>query len=345
MAPSKLTEQDKQDILDLYRQPEETTANIATRFGVSTTTVSRILKQGLPSDEYETLIQQKRAMISKDITADDLEDDEPEEQPEKPSIAPPKTRRSREAELTTMDLDEDSLSADIDPDLEEDLEEELEELTGQRRQRRRSSATATEEPPQPASTGPGRPIKRSERKSKDEQLMLPNLGELRSGYSTQAEPFEEILQDDITAEEDFDDEIEDDDLDDLDDDFDDDLSLDELDDNQPVMGLQVQGEALLQILPLADAPVPKTFYLVVDRASELITRPLKDFADLGRIPQDEIQERTLPIFDNHRIAKRFQRRMQRIIKVPDGRVLSKVKPYLQAKGITRLLIDGQIYSL
>jgi hypothetical protein len=72
---------------------------------------------------------------------------------------------------------------------------------------------------------------------------------------------------------------------------------------------------------------------------------LKDFAELGQIPTEENQEKTLPIFDNHRIAKRFLRRMQRVVKVPDGRVLQKVRPYLQAKGITRLLIDGQIYSL
>jgi SOS response regulatory protein OraA/RecX len=84
---------------------------------------------------------------------------------------------------------------------------------------------------------------------------------------------------------------------------------------------------------------------VVDRSSELITRPLKDFADLGQIPEEEILAKTLPIFDNHRVAKRFTRRMQRVVKVPDSRMLQKVSPYLQAKGITRVLIDGNVYSL
>jgi len=45
------------------------------------------------------------------------------------------------------------------------------------------------------------------------------------------------------------------------------------------------------------------------------------------------------------VAKRFMRRMQRVVKIPDGRVFLKVGSYLQAKGITRLLIDGQVYSL
>ncbi|MGL5075437.1 MAG: transposase, partial [Waterburya sp.] len=56
-------------------------------------------------------------------------------------------------------------------------------------------------------------------------------------------------------------------------------------------------------------------------------------------------QKTLPVFDNHRIAKRFSHRRERVIKVPDGRMLQKTSQYLQEKGITRLLIDGQIYSL
>ena len=74
-------------------------------------------------------------------------------------------------------------------------------------------------------------------------------------------------------------------------------------------------------------------------------KPLADFADLGIIPEAEIQQRTLPVFDNHRIAKRFSHRRERVIKVPDGQMLQKTAQHLQDKGITRLLIDGQIYSL
>ncbi len=101
----------------------------------------------------------------------------------------------------------------------------------------------------------------------------------------------------------------------------------------------------IQILPLTDASFPRTCYLVIDRASELITRPLEDFADLGTIPKSEIQQTTLPVFDNHRVAKRFSHRRERIIKVPDGRMLQKTSSYLEAKGITRILIDGQVYSV
>ena len=101
----------------------------------------------------------------------------------------------------------------------------------------------------------------------------------------------------------------------------------------------------IEILPISAASFPRTCYLVIDRSAELIVRPLKDFADLGSIPAEEVKQKTLPVFDNHRIAKRFSHRRERVIKVPDGRMLEKTSRYLNAKGITRILIDGQIYSL
>ena len=135
------------------------------------------------------------------------------------------------------------------------------------------------------------------------------------------------------------------DIDDVDDDYDYEDDWDaETEENiaYPHAGI---GNLDIQILPLADASFPRTCYLVIDRSSELITRPLEDFADLGTIPEEEIQQRTLPVFDNHRVARRFSHRRERVIKVPDGRMLQKTSSYLEAKGITRLLIDGQVYSL
>ena len=101
----------------------------------------------------------------------------------------------------------------------------------------------------------------------------------------------------------------------------------------------------VKVYNLTEAVLPKTCYLVVDKFTELVTRPLIAFGELGQIPVEESQEKTLPVFDNHRVAHRFSARNQRVLKVPDGRMLQKTTVYLQAKGITRLLIDGQVYKL
>ena len=61
MAPTKLSDADKQAIAERYRQPDETTTTLATAYGVSNSTISRIVKGLLPPDESETLVQAKRA--------------------------------------------------------------------------------------------------------------------------------------------------------------------------------------------------------------------------------------------------------------------------------------------
>lgn len=326
MAPRKLTESDKQEILSLYRRPEETTATLASRFGVSNSTISRLLKQNLP--EYERLVQQKRAgkfQADPELLAPDEEiasgaerDDEPvlavepdevqavavELKAETPTIAPPRKRQRRR--LGDAGLNDLSL---------EDAPSQLELMA------------APSEPDAVSAV-------------KAANLLNDPLPALKPEFDDELEP-EDDLDDEDDDEEDLED-LDDDDLDDLDDDEDDAESAAGFGDYAAV---QLSHGGKLQVLPLAEAHIPRTCYVVVDRASELITRPLKDFAELGQIPAEEVQEKTLPIFDNHRVAKRFLRRMQRVVKVPDGRVFQKVRPYLQAKGITRLLIAGQIYSL
>ena len=106
-----------------------------------------------------------------------------------------------------------------------------------------------------------------------------------------------------------------------------------------------ETESDLEVLPIDAASLPNQCYLVVDRSSELITPPLKEFAELGRIPSTEESAKTLPIFANHKIASRFSRRSQRIIKVPNRSLLQKTYPLLNAKGIERILFDGKVFTL
>jgi hypothetical protein len=175
-----------------------------------------------------------------------------------------------------------------------------------------------------------------------------------AAYLDQAEPpitaADRVVATDDGAAADLLEDTDDDDFDD--DDFEDDDFEDEDgeefedDDEAELTEFHVSNRsAALQIVPLQASMLPRTCYLVIDRLSELITRPLKDFADLGQIPAAAATAPTLPVFDNHRVARRFSRRNQRVIKVPDGQLLTKTSAYLQAKGITHLLVDGTVYSL
>lgn len=110
----------------------------------------------------------------------------------------------------------------------------------------------------------------------------------------------------------------------------------------------------IQVLPLEELTLPETCYVVVDRYQELTTRPLKEFFGSGSLPIEGIDNaNTLPIFDSHKVARRFSEMSRRgsntyppyrVIQFP-GYILEIVRTQLQKKGITHLLMDGQIYSL
>jgi len=266
MSPRKLTEEDKQEILSLYRETEETTSTLASRYDVSSSTISRFLKNSLSESEYEELIQQKRLGRTASRTSKTTI---PEEKatlkpvPQKPQIQTPV--KSVPSPVKESIEEEEDLSDEEDQEMEE--------------------------------------------------AEISALGEM----------FGEDVYD-------------------LDDD--EDLEEDDWEEDIPETPSKVPSKrTAIQVLPLSQASLPRVCYLVIDRAAELITRPLKEFGDLGTIPAEEVQQQTLPVFENHKVARRFSNRSQRVIKVPDSQMLKKAGAYLEAKGITRLLIDGQVYRV
>ena len=51
------------------------------------------------------------------------------------------------------------------------------------------------------------------------------------------------------------------------------------------------------------------------------------------------------VFSNPRQAKRHCGRTQRVIKVPDTRIFERTASYLLAQGISRVVMEGSLYSL
>lgn len=97
--------------------------------------------------------------------------------------------------------------------------------------------------------------------------------------------------------------------------------------------------------PFEAAPLPASLYMLVDKTVELQDRPLSDFPELGLLPEEESQRRALVVFSNPRQAKRHCGRTQRVIQVPDSQVIRRTAPYLLRKGITRVVLEGALYSL
>ncbi len=380
MAPRKLSDSDKGDIIELYKQPNQTTSTLAEQYGVSNSTISRILKTTLPSEEYSALISQKR-MAGADKTV--AESSEPEQKRRRKNVPDKKKKRGSAEVVESVETampeliqqstpvveaiaqanEPDEQAAKVEPPRLKTAAEKDEAPKSRRRRRSRSTnedeqlPLLTEEVGGAIADEPAQPEGLEDADSPE--LDSPELDSLELDSpeldSSKGKPVRKPAP--ILASSSEDDEEEDDDDDDLlgldetlgddfgDDDDDEEEEDDDDDDSIDVPKPKLQPTVTISVMPLDEAVLPKPCYLVVDMRSELITRPLSDFADLGQIPSNEGTAKTLPVFDNHRVARRFSRNKQRVIKVPDGDLITRTSPYLQAKGITRLLVDGQVFDL
>ena len=333
----KLTDSDKQEILKLYRETAETTSTLAERYGVSNSTISRLLKSTLPEEEYEYLVSLKRAARTPEGRAQVSYEQLPLLN-QSPLVTGVSATVSIVGELLKPEPEKLIIAAEADDDADF-----AQDIITNRRVKARSSAVEQPEPPIIKESPVVKELEIVRHKPTETPIIIPKPKlEVETRHS-QPSLFAEILDEDLLDEPDDldDDDLDDDDLDDDEDDFED----EDYEAPKPLVTRRKNGEASVQVLPFSVAHLPKTCYLVIDRSAELITRPLKDFGDLGLIPSLENQQKTLPIFDNHRVAKRFSTKRDRVIKVPDSQMLHKASNHLQAKGITRLLIDGQVYSL
>jgi transposase-like protein len=349
MTRSKLSDLEKQEIVSAFEQQQDTILGLAERYQVSSSTIRRLLKQSASESDAERatspsvpvelvdgdrdiqpevasepalptkviILDKKPKLILKPASSaaaaqDVVASSFPEPNLESRSVAPPTLKPIREenqADATHHKWSGNSL---------EDNLNKIAALRAQEDSTPSFDSAGTLAPPQLRSVTPPQ---------EEMSAILADLGpNLTASFAA-------------TASEEDDDE---------DDDFDDDdydTDEDDLESFSLTEALQLQPETMLEVMPFAQAILPKICYIVVDRTAELVTRPLKDFGDLGQIPADEVHSCTLPVFDNHRIARRFSHRTQRIIKVPNGNMLRSACTQLSAKGITRLLINGHIYAL
>ncbi len=112
------------------------------------------------------------------------------------------------------------------------------------------------------------------------------------------------------------------------------------DDEAELPAVAVEPAVVLEAQPLSPGALPASVYMLVDKTVELQAKPLREFPELGGLPDEEQELQALMLFTNPRQAKRQCGRTQRVIKVPDAGVLQRRASYLVAQGITRLVVEG-----
>ena len=101
----------------------------------------------------------------------------------------------------------------------------------------------------------------------------------------------------------------------------------------------------LSSIPISDIELPNTVYMIVDKTIELEIKYLRDYPDWQFLSNEDLDRKTIEIFFDMKLAKRFCNKEQKIIKVPNTNVFRIVAPLLLSKGISRIVSADKLISL
>ncbi|GIR03708.1 MAG: hypothetical protein CM15mP13_3020 [Pseudomonadota bacterium] len=101
----------------------------------------------------------------------------------------------------------------------------------------------------------------------------------------------------------------------------------------------------LSSIPISEIDFPKTVFMVVDKKIELEIKYLKDYPNWQFLSNEELNRKTIEIFDDLKVAKRICNKEQKIIKVSNTDVFRLVAPILLSKGISRIVNSDKLIAL
>ena len=101
----------------------------------------------------------------------------------------------------------------------------------------------------------------------------------------------------------------------------------------------------LSSIPISEIKFPPLVYMVVDKKIELVVKYLKDYPIWHFLSVEELNRKTIEIYEDQKIAKRHCNKEQKVIKVPNTEVFQIVAPILRVRGISRIVNAEQLIAL
>lgn len=98
-------------------------------------------------------------------------------------------------------------------------------------------------------------------------------------------------------------------------------------------------------VPISDVELPKVVFMIVDKKIELETKYLRDYPEWNFLSQEELNRKTIEIYFDLKVAKRFCHNEQKVIKVPNTGVFKIVAPLLLERGISRIVSADKLIAL
>jgi len=101
----------------------------------------------------------------------------------------------------------------------------------------------------------------------------------------------------------------------------------------------------LTSVQISEVDFPKIVYMIVDKKIELEIKLLKDFPQWDFLPHNDLKRKTIEIFFDSNLAKRFCNKEQKVIKVTNTDVFRIAAPILIKKGISRIVCPEKLIAL
>lgn len=97
--------------------------------------------------------------------------------------------------------------------------------------------------------------------------------------------------------------------------------------------------------PISEVNLPKIAFMVVGEKIELVSKLLSEYPEWSFLPADDLNRNIIEVFSDQKLAKKVCGRNQKVIKIPDTKVLLITSKILISKGITRIIMDDLLISL
>ena len=101
----------------------------------------------------------------------------------------------------------------------------------------------------------------------------------------------------------------------------------------------------LSSVPIKDIDFPQIVYMIVNKSIELEIKLLKDYPSWEFLPTEDLNRKTIEIYDDLKTAKRICSKEQKVIKVPNTDVFKIVSPILISRGISRIVYSEKLIAL
>ena len=101
----------------------------------------------------------------------------------------------------------------------------------------------------------------------------------------------------------------------------------------------------LSSIPISEINFPEMVYMIVDKNIELEIKLLKDYPQWDFLPISDLNRKTIEIFNDIKVAKRFCKKEQKVIKVPNTDVFRIAAHILISRGISRIVSSEQLIAL